>query len=438
MSRFAVFLLLAIAALAHAAVPASNQNRLAVAEKSKPLCKDCEKIMISLKKILENPDLDAKLVEDLKAICDFPLLGMFKKQCSNLADYIIVAFHQIQGLVDDPTQSCEFLKLCSSEPSSVNSVAKRLMLSAASKFVQDIKPPSPINAIDTCGMCTAALNELNRILDTPEVVQKIATGLEKLCKYAPGKYQTECVQAVEAYLPKLFQILVDVLCDPQKTCVALKLCKKSQSDALMGLRVNPRLASMSQHPNLDRLMANVSTIQTTLGINIGCFTCKAAVGTAIKTLSSDKVLTLLQQDTTDLVCKIFPSTLKAGCFDFMGIYFKAALLLTLNEWTPAEICTDIHACDAAFLQQIESLSMVEKSAVACDACKVLSKMLAVELQQQKFQQEIIDVLTRGCQILPAKLGDKCGDLVIEFVPFGLSYAADFLSRPDACSTLRLC
>jgi len=214
-------------------------------------------------------------------------------------------------------------------------------------------------------------------------------------------------------------------------------------DTLMGLsRVNPRLTSMNQHPTLDRLMANVSTIQTSLGINIGCFMCKAAVGTALKTLSSDKVLTLLQKDTTDLVCKIFPSTLKAGCLDFMGIYFKAALQLTLDEWTPAEICTDIHACNAAFLQQIESLSMVEKSAVTCDACKVLSKILAVELQQQKFQQEIIDVLTRGCQILPAKFGDKvriqCQSYVETYMPYILEDTVAISLLPHLCATLRLC
>jgi len=438
MSRLGVFLLFALAALAHAAVPAGNQNRLVAVEKSKPLCKDCEKVIMSLKKILEDPDLDAKLVESLHAVCDSPLFGRFKQQCTNMANYIIVVFHRVQGLVDDPTATCDTLKLCSSEAPSSNTVMKRLLLSAAGKFVQDIKSPHPINAIDTCSLCTSALNELHRILDTPEILEKVQTGLEKLCKYA-GKYQTDCVEAVEAYLPKLVQIVFDAMCDPQQICAAIKLCKRSPTDAFLALaRVNPRLASMPRYPTLNRVMANITTMQTSLGINMGCFTCKAAVETVEKTLSGDKVLTTLTQDATDLVCKVFPNTLKAGCIDFMGIYFKAALQLTVNEWTPAEICTDLHACNAVFLQQIQSLSMVETSAVTCDACKILSKVLSFELQQPSFQQDIIDVLTRGCAHLPAKFGDKCGDLVIEFVPFGLSYAADFLSRSDACSTVRLC
>lgn len=51
---------------------------------------------------------------------------------------------------------------------------------------------------------------------------------------------------------------------------------------------------------------------------------------------------------TTLVCNdILPSSLKAGCDDFLGIYLNAAIELTVTEWSPTEICADIHACQSS-------------------------------------------------------------------------------------------
>jgi len=442
MSRVGILLLLALAALAQASVITnSTQGGVKPSIKTKLLCKPCEKIFTGLKKVLDNPDMEAKLIKDLKALCDFPLFGSFKQKCLDIANNIVFILHEVQGEIDDPQWLCESLKLCATEPPSVNTVSKKLMLSVMSKFVQEAKPPSPINAIDTCGLCTSALDEFKRILDTPEVVEKVQSGLEQLCKYA-GKYQVECNQAIEAYLPKIVQIIEDVLCDPEETCKALKLCKGSQIDAFMALsRVNPRLASMNNHPNLDRVMAKMNTsVQTSLGINVECFACKAAIGTVIDAMSREKVLTMIVTDATNAICKLIPSTLKAGCFDFLGIYAKAAIQLTLNEWTPAEICTAMRACTAVtFQQQIQNFAMVEKSAALCDACEVLTKILAFELQQPAFQQDIINVLTKGCLMIPGKYGNKvrCESIVDTYIPYMLENIVA-LSVPRLCSVVHMC
>jgi hypothetical protein len=434
MSRFGIFLLLALAALAQASIPGAGDQAPVKQQKPGIVCKACDKVLMTLKKIVQNPALEQDLIKTLKGICDFPLFKPFQKKCIDKANTIVTVLEEIKGALDDPAGLCDMMKLCKPEAPSVSSVSKQVLLSFASKIVQDVHP---INAIDTCGLCTSALDELKRILETPEILQKVQNGLESLCKYA-GKYEKSCKEGIEIYLPNLVQMALDALCQPEQTCKAIKLCKASLAETLENLRLKNRLASLRHQPSFDHFLANISSIQTVRGINAGCFACKAAVGGALEALTRPKMLTMVTKDITDAVCKIMPSGLKAGCFDFLEIYGKAALQLTLNEWTPAEICTAVHACNAVFLQQIESLSIIEKSVAVCDACQLLSKFLAYELEQADFQQDVINVLTRGCLLLPGKYGNKCGDLVIQFVPFGLSYAADFLSRPDACSVVRLC
>jgi hypothetical protein len=440
MGRFGIFLLFAIAALAHASVPSNEneqgaikvpllrQNRLGLDSiKGKNLCKECEKIVSTLKKIVDNPQTEQELIDTLKTVCDIPVLGHYKDRCMNMVTNIVAIVHEMQWLLDDPTALCETIKFCKSEAPGVSSISKHLVLSIASKIVQDIHEPSAAFKIDTCSMCTAALNEFKRLLETPELMMKIQNGIEQLCKYT-GTYQTECNQAVEAYFPKILQIIVDALCQPEQTCAAIKLCKRATLT---------NFAPIAK-PHLDKFLTNVTNMRTIQGINIGCLACEAAVKQILQKLSQQKVLATIISDISNFACKILPKTLQPGCFDFLGIYGVAALQLTLSEVTPKEICQDLHACTPSFLQQIEMLPSIEKSVPVCDACKMLSKVLSVELLQPNIQQDVINVLTRGCLLIPGELANKCGDLVIEYVPAGLSYVADFFTRDDACSVLRLC
>jgi len=288
-------------------------------------------------------------------------------------------------------------------------------------------------AVLTCDLCQAGVNEVKRFLEVPEFQQKIVNVVAKICKH--GFYPTRCDELIQTNFPQLITMLVELLCQPEEVCDAIKLCRKPNKDTFATFK--DRVLALRPLPRLDQVMANVSKMES-FGINIKCLTCKASVSLALDTLNQNKVLTTITTDVTNFVCKHMPNTLQAGCVDFLGIYAKPALILLLNEWTPAEICTDVHACTTVSLQQIEQLSLLEKSVIECDACKTLTRVFAFELQQPAFQQDIINLLTRGCKLIPGQIGNKCGDLMIEFVPAGLSYVADFLSRDDTCSMIKMC
>jgi len=443
MARVGVFILLALAALAQATIPTNNaqdgekvvlrQHRISVVEqKGKPLCKECEKLVMGLKKVVDNPETEQKLRDALTAICNLPVIASFKDRCLDLVNDVVVGIHDLQSILDDPTQVCESIKLCESEAPGVNTISKRLFLSVASKIIQDIRKPSPMMAVDTCTLCTSALGEIKQFLEIPQVIIDIENELEKICKYL-GKYENQCKNLIETDITKVFDWIVSALCQPEQTCSALHLCKTTSVFTSLN-----RLTTAASHPHLNRFLANISTIQTARGVPVVCMACKVGVGAAIKELNRDSVLTSLTTDITNLVCKIMPDSQKAGCFDFLGIYGKAALELTVNEWTPEEICAAAHACSSVALKKLAFLSQVDKSTAGCDVCKALSKTLAFELQQANVQQDIVNVLTQGCLLLPGKYAFKCGDLVIEYVPFAMGYVADFFSRQDVCSVLRLC
>jgi len=160
-------------------------------------------------------------------------------------------------------------------------------------------------------------------------------------------------------------------------------------------------------------------------------------------LSSDKIVTSIATGVTDFVCKLMPSSQKGPCSDFLGIYAKPSLQLTLSEWTPTQICDAMHVCKSSTEQQraqiFKNLSPAEKGKVSCDACKVLSKTLVYELQQPKLQQDIVSALTQVCMQLPlGKYENKCGDLAVQYIPFAMGWVADFFARSDACSILHMC
>jgi hypothetical protein len=441
MARVAIFLIVALAALAQASIPQARDITKSVSSgfdlKAKPLCKECEKVITAVKKILENPELETKLTDALKKVCDLPLLSRWKDQCVNLANDVIVVIHELQAIFDNPTQVCDTLKLCDAQAPSVNTITKRLALSVISKIVQDVRQPHPTMQIDTCGLCTSALNDLKQVL-TPDFEDKIKTEVENICSHL-GRFQQTCTQLVGTYFLEVFQIINDVLNQPQETCAAIHLCKQqpAQQAVLIGASI-PR-----PRPNLDRFLANITDVQTVRGFKTGCLACETGVKTLIKFLSSDKVVTSIANFATSFVCKLFPSSQKGPCTDFMSIYAKPSLQLTLAEWTPAEICGAIHVCKSTNeLAVFKNLSPVEKGKVKCDACKALSKTVAYELQQPAVQQDVINVLTEICLHLPLGKYDNKVHIISyiqTYVPYLLDNILAVSYMPELCtSILHMC
>jgi len=442
MSRLGIFLVVALAALAQASLPTNSnqgaaklilrQQRInAVELKGKPLCEECEKLVTALKKVVDNPEAEQKLVNTLKAACDLPFLASFKDRCLNVVNNIVVIIHEAQSLLDNPTQVCEAVKLCSGETPSFQSAAQRLFLAAASKVVQDALPQANP---DSCTVCNNTMNALRWTLEYPTLVDTLKDEIEQVCQYL-GAFNDSCTASMDKNFKTFYTDVVDTLFS-YNMCIVMTLCKRPSTFINVD-RVN-RLSATYTRPHLDTFLANISTIQTRLGFDFGCFACKSAFDAALDLLKQDTVETTIATDVTKMVCNLLPNTLQAGCFDFMGIYGKASLQLTLNEWTPDDICQAMHVCSASALHQLQLASQAGKVPIVCDACKALTKTLAFELQQPGLQQDIINVLTHGCHLLPGKLANKCGDLVIEYVPTGIGWAADFLSRDDVCSVVHLC
>jgi hypothetical protein len=452
MSRSAIFLFFAFAAYAQASVPFNNdehdvvrvallrQNRLPPilgktkfvqnVVQGKILCKECEKFVTTLKKIVDNPSTQQELERTLTTVCDTPVLNRYKGSCLDWVNNLVVIIHDLQWLLDDPTNVCEMTKFCKIEAPSVSSVGKRLALSFASKIVQDIHEPSLAFKIDCCELCENSLNELKVLLQTPDILVAIQSSIELICKI-PGINEDKCKEYIEYFFPNIVEKIVNFLNNSEKICSTFKLCKKSSLTNFESITIR------QQQPHLDRFLANISSLSLR-GFNMGCTLCEAAVKEVVKTLDQPKTLKTIATDVTNVVCKIFPKSLQAGCYDFLNIYGVPSLQLTFSDIMPQQVCQDIHACTASFSQQLQQLPIMEKSVVVCDACKLLSRVLSDELQKASLQQDITNVLTRGCKLIPGDFSKRCNDLVLEYVPTGLSYVADFFTRNDACSFLHLC
>jgi len=179
-------------------------------------------------------------------------------------------------------------------------------------------------------------------------------------------------------------------------------------------------------------------MQTREGINAGCLVCQAGFATAIDVLSQDRVAAMVTTDVTNFVCALLPDSMRTGCTDFMKIYSRAFLQLILTDFSPSQICSAMGLCKPEDERRIAQLSPNEKSAAVCDACQVLSQYMSFEFQQPDFQQEVVNILKRGCSVLPGDYELQCDDSLVSYVPTALGFLADYLSRNVLCLTLRMC
>jgi len=431
MARFALFLLLAVAALTQAAVPTINQNAARLDAKEKPLCDQCEKIIDNLKKIVDNPKYEQDLVSTLTKVCNFPFLAHYKDTCLNVVNDLVVVIHELQAIFDNPQTLCTTLELCEKE-GQVTPVTKRMGLLITSQFLKSIHDPAPSNG--DCEFCMGALNQLKTTFQNKQLMDQIESYIHLACTSAGPTWKPVCDSFVHRIWTKFTEVVVDLLCSPQEACKNTGACPNASPNSFVSIQTEFQKLG----PQLHSMMSNISSLQTMYGVDFGCMACEASLKALLTGLTNPKVESTLAQDITNLACKIMPKSLQAGCFDFMNIYGVAALQVTFTEWTPKEICQDLHACKAQTSRQMALMTLKANDDALCSFCKSTVGILGYELQNPALAKILIDLINSGCVKIPWCFKDKCTELANEFIVKVLTNWSHFLSRADVCTILHMC
>jgi hypothetical protein len=378
------------------------------------LCEECERVINELKKIVSSPETEKKFVDSLKKICNSPLLIPFRKQCLDKVDTFVTVLHELQSLLDDPKKVCQSLKQCEN--------SNTALLSITADFLQSMNEPFSAK----CDLCKKALTRAEELLDSPSVQAMIKSKLTDYCKTMYPEPDA-CDKGVEDVMNVVFPVLLKYLAHPELTCETLKFCSSTPANF-----EQTSLIDLRSRPNVNRFLAQISSAES-LGIDFKCLACKATVGSALKLLEQDKIAAGLAKDVSVLVCKLFPKTLQAGCFDFLDIYGKPSIKLTAAELSATEICRAMHACPKA--QQMESVS----NPITCATCKALSAILGDELQQPPLEREIMDIVSPICKVVPDQVNKmRCQTFVETFFPYIITDIFALSLLPEMCTALHMC
>jgi len=389
--------LLCLLALAGASVAVSPAQ--VEVNSAPPTCDACIKLISELKKIVSNPDTEKKLIDTLKSICNNPLVRPFKQPCLDTVDKLAALLHQVQSVFEDPKLLCQSLKQCSADANPTNSV----VFAVTSDLLQSINEPS-------FDLFEKSLARGVELLASSEVQISLKSGLTTYCNIL-SEDAVNC-DVVNEFVDMTLPVVLSYLANP----VSFDLDATST-------------------PHLKHLLATITSAET-LGIDWKCTACTASVTAFLKVLSLDVIVGKLAQDLTNLICKLFPKVLNAGCLDFLGIYAKPSLQLTIGEWSAKDICTAMHACSASKLQEFESLT---KGPITCASCKAVSTILAYELQQAPLQREIIGLVSRVCSVVPNAVNKlRCQTAVSTWGPYVLTDTFALALVPEMCSALNMC
>jgi len=330
-------------------------------------------------------------------------------------DYLVNLLHELQALLENPRQTCESLNMCQGEGKNIVE---------ALSFLSEIASELDKGKTSECKFCKIVVNQARKILDSPTVLDTIKSMMTETCTIIADPSKAEqCVTGMEALFEQIVPIVKELLDNPEGLCASFHMC-----DSGVASFVNPT------YPHLNELLEKITSSQMLFKIDLKCTACKTSVASFLKLLKTDKVAGALAKEITNLVCNIFPKTLKTGCFDFLGIYGKPSIVLTASEWTPTEICQAMKAC-----KKNTFVDVATNGKVTCSACNAVTSILSYELQQPELQQEIISWVNSVCRVLPDPTNSlRCQTFSEAFLPYVLTDIFALSLVPEICPALKLC
>jgi len=186
-------------------------------------------------------------------------------------------------------------------------------------------PAAPARAqqLNVCGLCSLAVSYIEGYVAENYTEAQITKAIEIVCKIAPGPYESQCDEVIEAYVPEVISLIINKE-NPQTICKQVKLCPASIM-AFKPLPVpvkKPLVAKPASNPQLCGVcMMIVGLVETYLTNNQGVDTIKNAV---------------------DSLCAITP--IAAQCDAFANDAINQLIWIIKNDEDPTTACKQLQVC----------------------------------------------------------------------------------------------
>jgi len=334
-------------------------------------------------------------------------------------------------------------------------IRKHLLSSGLSPRVNDI----------ACEECIFAVTELKSLLQDPSIQGQVKSFLTGVCAKM-GSMRDECTQLLDQYLPLVFTEIEALLDNPRAVCTDAGMCSGASSSpepsrvAMLVTRVLtrmfPRHQGNQQHlPGAQQRLMSVHTDNAaelpalelmllksrTKGLfSVGCTICESSVRKLKQFLMNDQSGQDEVINAIKKLCDKMPAEITPQCIDFLNIYGRAALIVTIDQMDPRKVCIAMKMCDARESKRLAKLwksTPQYRGAVECEACHIFVNIVQRELQEASVQAEITQLVKRLCTLGPDAYESECSDAVDQFLPALLANVGRL--TPDVvCPAVDMC
>jgi len=150
-----------------------------------------------------------------------------------------------------------------------------------------------------------------------------------------------------------------------------------------------------------------------------------------------------EQEIIDLVtkyCDMIPAPYGTICDALVAQYIPTIIQFLTEELDPEVICSTIGLCTEtkAKKPRSQAISKTADNGFTCTLCENVIRMIDDFLKDGKTEQEIIDLLTKYCEMIPAPYGTICDSLVAQYIPAIIQYLTEKLTPDMICTKIGLC
>jgi hypothetical protein len=194
------------------------------------LCEQCKDAVGKVKKILEDPATEKKVLDTVNRFCNFLIAPPIKQKCKDMATK---AFRDARETLKNPAKVCRDLKVCKDDSQSTgdNAGLRQFLEAMSLELIEVVNEPVPFDELDpqmksafVCKACKAAVGAIGYELQNPVFQQTIIKIISTACKSVlPGALNQACDTLIADFVRQSINFLAEVFRNPE-ACVKVHLC----------------------------------------------------------------------------------------------------------------------------------------------------------------------------------------------------------------------